>query len=202
MARPEVCNHPLSNEAIFSTCFCSADSYATCWVTILCQTRLFSPPTNPCSTLHALPGNHPLSNEAIFSTATKWTVTSPWWHVTILCQTRLFSPLLRQILMCMFHLVTILCQTRLFSPPKGDDNETIEMKCNHPLSNEAIFSTELEQFRAFLRSLVTILCQTRLFSPRSRSNHGNTYCSNVTILCQTRLFSPPASWLDADGTEF
>ena len=63
-----VSNHPLSIEAIFPTVRVAVVLPATSLVTILCQSRLFSPPVQA-----------PVSNG-----------TGP---VTILCQSRLFSPL-------------------------------------------------------------------------------------------------------------
>ena len=138
------CNHPLSNEAIFPTSRAVRRRWHPRHVTILCQTRLFFPPTSAAQT-HPSPGcNHPLSNEAIFPTAEGLVAMMERWgyEVTILCQTRLFFPLTGSAAVTTATVVvTILCQTRLFFPPRA-----LFMRRSRP-------------------SRVTILCQTRLFFP-------------------------------------
>ena len=62
-------NHPLSIEAIFPTRSVVARRVCRQLVTILCQSRLFSPQQPPLSCLRARKSNHPLSIEAIFPTS-------------------------------------------------------------------------------------------------------------------------------------
>ena len=91
---PMICNHPLSIEAIFPTCGFREDADTGYVVTILCQSRLFSPREAPATVHLMLLCNHPLSIEAIFPTFVSSTnAQSISYSVTILCQSRLFSPL-------------------------------------------------------------------------------------------------------------
>ena len=61
-------NHPLSIEAIFPTIRRWSDRTCRASVTILCQSRLFSPRKYTQKITALLFGNHPLSIEAIFPT--------------------------------------------------------------------------------------------------------------------------------------
>ena len=86
--------HPLSIEAIHSTYLPFADSVEWLFVSILCQSRLFTPLGDSCG-LGTSCGNsiHPLSIEAIHSTKMDFGWVRQRYSVSILCQSRLFTPL-------------------------------------------------------------------------------------------------------------
>ena len=134
-------NHPLSIEAIFPT---DRQAYPVCWakgVTILCQSRLFSP--HPELITHVFNGlsNHPLSIEAIFPT---------------------------NLMVCQALAVVIgnhpLSIEAIF-PTSHSSHRAWSVGSNHPLSIEAIFPTRCADRDRWV-CVVTILCQSRLFSPR------------------------------------
>ena len=84
--------HPLSIEAIHSTLSSVVLFGSSCNVSILCQSRLFTPLTRCTHVWHRTSSIHPLSIEAIHSTFGCPHFRGPRLPVSILCQSRLFTP--------------------------------------------------------------------------------------------------------------
>ena len=135
-------------------------------VTILCQSRLFSPQKEVITTYDTKLRNHPLSIEAIFPTRNE----ADFFNQTLIRN----------------HPLSI----EAIFPTMDRNSCWVRYKfSNHPLSIEAIFPTGTIAGVGGGRNFVTILCQSRLFSPR-RVTRSSSKTVEVTILCQSRLFSP------------
>ena len=158
-------------------------------VSILCQSRLFTPlRLIPIFRLSGL-GIHPLSIEAIHSTLSLVNLTDPDGKYPSSVNRGYSLHSVRSANCSCRQSVSILCQSRLFTPPLLENPTAGMTESIHPLSIEAIHST----------------CRRRnLWYPQywypSSVNRGyslhfpklemNRRGSLVSILCQSRLFTP------------
>ena len=182
-------------------------------VSILCQSRLFTPRLLNLVYGFLCLGIHPLSIEAIHSTfsfsgvaslerwypssvnrgyslhCTPQTISFSLSLVSILCQSRLFTPLNRTSSGKRACFVSILCQSRLFTPHSFFYPELSEGLRIHPLSIEAIHSTRMRMTLGML-SILYPSSVNRGYSLHDRHRRCGIRRYQVSILCQSRLFTP------------